>query len=46
MKYCPIMEFSPCLGDKCAWWDGERCGVLGLVENLAHLTRLAGDDDG
>ena len=42
--FCPMM--SPiqdasrlCIWEKCAWWDGEKCAVLGLNESLFYLIK-------
>jgi len=28
-KRCPL-AWSDCIQSECAWWGGERCGVLGI----------------
>jgi len=42
-KYCPLSNQEPgvdiCQRDYCAWWDGEKCAVLGLNESLFYLIK-------
>lgn len=43
---CPIRKGGPCVKSGCAWYDEERCAVLGIVIELndisVELNALAG----
>jgi len=44
-KICPIrsagtMTNIGCCKERCAWWDGEKCGILSLADHLQYLTPI------
>ena len=46
-KSCPIKESTRCSGEKCAWWNKDRCGILSISQSLSgiesHLFRIHQD---
>ena len=35
--FCPLRQFTPCIGDACAWYCINECALVALNSNLADI---------
>lgn len=46
-KICPLLGAGPieidstCKGDRCAWWNVDRCAVIDIAQHIEELGNIS-----